>query len=73
MAGFKTVGEFADSRGLLPHEVSNVIARSRVLRNSIPIVAGRRVIGPEVVPVLEMELRRAGKLLPAEAGGRDAR
>ncbi len=57
---YMSVGEVARKLGVRPPQVSDLFCKG-VLRDDLcPVIAGRRLVSPEIVPVIAMELRRKG-------------
>ena len=54
------VGDVAKRLGVRPHQVTALFYERRLRDDLCPIVSGRRLIPPEFVDVIAMELRRKG-------------
>lgn len=54
------VGQVADHLGVRPQQIAELFYRHRVNPKRAPVVAGRRLIPKELVPIIAMELRRRG-------------
>ena len=65
------VGEVARHLGVAPKVVSDALYRGAVRDELAPVVAGRRLVHESAIPILELALRRAGKL-PLLAVGKGA-
>jgi len=59
-----SVGAVAKRLGLKPGDITRLFYDGRISDDLAPVVAGRRLIPEELVPVIAMELRRRGKLPP---------
>ena len=55
-----SVGDVARHLNVRPAQVTQLFYERRLRDDLAPIVAGRRLISPELVPVIVMELRRKG-------------
>ena len=54
------VGQVADYLGVRPQLITELFYRRQVNPKTAPVVAGRRLIPKELIPVIAMQLRRRG-------------
>ena len=64
------VGDVADRLGVEPRRVTELFYTRQIHPDRAPVVAGRRLIPAELVPVIGMLLRRKGLRIK---GGNDGR
>ena len=55
-----SVGEVAKRLGVRPSKITQLFYECRLRDDLCPIVAGRRLIPPDYVDIIAMELRRKG-------------
>ena len=67
---FLSVGHAAKLLGVAPKVISDALYRGAIRDDLAPVLAGRRLIDQAAIPVLEMALRRAGKLPALAIAGR---
>ena len=54
------VGDVAKKLGVRPQQITALFYERRIRDDVCPVVGGRRIIPPEAVDVIAMELRRKG-------------
>ena len=63
-----SVGDVARKLGVRPARITQLFYERRLRDDLAPIVAGRRLIPPELIDVIAMELRRKGiRVRPASS------
>ena len=60
MSEFLSVGDVARMLGVRPSQITALFYERRIRDDIAPIVGGRRIIPPELVDVIAIELRRKG-------------
>ena len=63
-----SVGDVARQLGVRPSVITQLFYERRIRDDRCPIVAGRRLIPPDIVEVIAMELHRKG--MPMKRNGR---
>ncbi len=61
-----SVGQVARRLGVRPSQITQLFYEQRLRDDLCPIVAGRRLIPPDYVSVIAMELRRKGIQIPRD-------
>ena len=61
-----SVGDVARRLGVRPSRITQLFYERRLRDDLCPVVAGRRLIPPEIVEVIAMELRRKGVKVDAK-------
>jgi hypothetical protein len=61
---FLSVSQAARQLNANPKDITNLFYGRQLRDDLCPVVAGRRLIPPEYVPMIAAALRRAGKLPP---------
>ena len=62
MSEYVGIAELAREKGIPPRAISDLFYRGRLNTAVCPVISGRRLIPRDYVPLVEAELRRAGKL-----------
>lgn len=62
------VGEAARRLGTRPQHITELFYKGKLRDDICPVANGRRLIPEEYLPVIAMELRRAGKIPPISGG-----
>lgn len=60
MSEYLGVGDVADILSVRPAQITNLFYERRLRDDLCPIVSGRRLIPPNYVQIIAMELRRKG-------------
>ena len=60
MANYQSVGEVAQDLDVSPRAITTLFYEREVRTDLAPIVGGRRLVPPELVPAIRMALRRKG-------------
>ena len=55
-----SVGDVARQLDVRPSQITQLFSERRLSDKHCPVVAGRRLISPDYVPIIAMELRRKG-------------
>jgi hypothetical protein len=63
---FVNVSEAARELGARPQDISELFYKRRLRDDLAPIVGGRRLIDRTLLPVIRMQLKRAGKTVARE-------
>lgn len=67
---YRSVGEVARKIGARAPDITNLFYKGLLRDDLAPLVGGRRLIPESYIPMIEMALRRAGKMEMAVAYAR---
>lgn len=71
---YLSVGDVARRLGVSPRRITDLYYSGRVRSDRCPVIAGRRLIPPDMVEVIAMALRRLGvRVRDCAADGRRVR